>query len=83
MLHSNRENRLMMCSGGRKRDGLSSATAVLSRRVDTFAVWETNYLPISLIGVFLPGIEGTATGAREWTEVRCAAEASIPVWRLR
>jgi hypothetical protein len=35
------------------------------------------------IGVFLPGIEGTATGAREWTEVRCAAEASIPVWRLR
>jgi hypothetical protein len=27
-------------------------------------------LPISLIGVFLPGIEGTATGAREWTDVR-------------
>ena len=43
----------MMCSGGRKRDGLSSATAVLSRRADTFtfAVWETTaYVPVKSSG---------------------------------
>ena len=63
--------------------GRAETGCAFERNCCSFSTRETNYLPISLIGVFLPGIEGTATGAREWTEVRCAAEASIPVWRLR